>query len=114
MTQADIRIKVGASTPDTVLHLKRPGSPDTPLPLAGATVTLKARHKARGDKIEKTLTVTDIPTAEVSVDWTAEETATLTRGDYRAEIHVAYPDGEMLILPATGAYLLVVEEALAP
>lgn len=110
----DIHIKVGASTPDTVLSLTRPDDPDTPLPLAGAAVTLLARHRVRGDRIEKTLTITDVATAEVLVDWTAEETGALSSGDYRMEIHVTYPDGEILILPATGAYLLTVEASLAP
>jgi len=108
----DITVKKGASVPDTVLTLTRPNDPDTPLPLAGATVVLKARHRQLGIFLEKTLTIQSYATAQVLVDWSTDETAALTAGTYDMEFWVTYPDGDTLILPASGSYRLEIAESI--
>lgn len=106
----DIRIKRAASVPDTIITLTRPD--DAPGPLAGATITMKARHQLQGITFQKTLSVEDYETAQVKIDWGAEETALLTAGVYDAEIWVSYPDDETIILPVEGYYTLEILENL--
>lgn len=108
----DITVKKGASVPDTVLTLTRPDDPDTPLPVAGATVVLKARHRLPGVLLEKALSIQDYSMSQVLVNGAAGETAVLTAGSYDMEIWVFYPDGDTLILPPTGAYTLTIAESI--
>lgn len=111
MTEPDIQFKRGSNIPYHVLTLYRPDAPDTPLPLAGAEVRLVAKSRLTGEiVIDRTLEILDPAAGLVRFRREADE---FPKGEIcRAEIVVSFANGDILILPKTGQYKLVIEESL--
>ena len=107
----DIQFKRGSNIPYYDLTLYRPDSPGSPLPLAGAEVRLVAKSRLTGEiVIDRSLEILDPTAGRVRFTRTADEFA---KGEIcRAEIVVTFGDGNVLILPSTGYYSLVVEDSL--
>ena len=107
----DIQFKRGSTLPIYRVTLYRPDTPDTPLPLAGATVRLVAKSKlTNAVMIDEDLDVLDPTTGLCQF---SRETGDYLQGaQCRAEIVVTFGDGNVLILPPTGYYSLVIEESL--
>ena len=107
----DIKFKRGSTLPLYRVTLYRPDTPDTPLPLAGATVRLVARSKFSGATvIDEDLEVLNPTTGLCQF---SREIGDYLQGDRcKAEIVVTFGDGNVLILPPTGYYSLVIEESL--
>ena len=107
----DIQFKCGSTLPLYRVTLYRPDTPDTPLPLAGATVRLVAKSKlTNAVVVDEDLEVLD---AAAGLCQFAREVGDYLQGDRcKAEIVVSFGDGNVLILPPTGYYSLVVEDSL--
>ena len=107
----DIKFKRGSTLPLYRVTLYRPDTPDTPLPLAGATVRLVARSKFSGATvIDEALEILD---ATAGLCQFSREVGDYLQGDQcRAEIIVTFGNGAVLVLPTTGYYSLTIEESL--
>ena len=107
----DIQFKRGSTLPIYQITLSRPDTPDTPLPLAGATVRLVARSKLSGATvIDEALEILD---ATAGLCQFSREVGDYLQGDRcKAEIIVTFGNGAVLILPTTGYYSLTIEESL--
>ncbi|GAB7016169.1 BppU family phage baseplate upper protein [Methanogenium cariaci] len=107
----DIQFKRGGTLPNYTTTLYRPDSPDTPLPLAGATVRLVAADRlTRETIIDQELEILDA--AEGLCQYTHDASAFDAAADCKAEIVVTFGDGGILILPTSGQYQLVIEDSL--
>ena len=107
----DILFKRGSTLPLYRVTLYRPDTPDTPLPLAGATVRLVARSKLTGATvINEDLEILDPTTGLCQF---SREIGDYLQGDRcKAELVVTFGNGAVLILPTTGYYSLVIEDSL--
>lgn len=107
----DIHFKRGSTLPVYTVKLYRPDAEAQPLPLAGASVRLLARSKYSSDIIlDQILEVIDVATAECQLTRTKDDFPQCA--DCRAEIIVTFGNGDVLIMPGTGYYNLVIEESL--
>ena len=107
----DIQFKCGSTLPLYRVTLYRPDTPDTPLPLAGATVRLVAKSKlTNAVVVDEDLEVLDA--AAGLCQFSREAGDYLQGAQCRAEIIVTFGNGAVLILPPTGYYSLVVEDSL--
>ncbi len=107
----DIHFKRGSTLPVYTVKLCRPDAETQPLPLAGASVRLLARSKYSSDIIlDQILEVIDVATAECQLTRTKDDFPQCA--DCRAEIIVTFGNGDVLIMPGTGYYNLVIEESL--
>jgi len=107
----DIQFKRGSTLPIYQITLYRPDTPDTPLPLAGATVRLVARSKLSGATvIDEDLEILDATTGLCQF---SREVGDYLQGDRcKAEIIVTFGNGAVLVLPTTGYYSLTIEDSL--
>lgn len=108
----DIQFKRGSTLPIYQVTLNRPDTPDTPLPLAGATVRLVARSKLTGATvIDEDLEILNPTTGLCQF---SREVGDYLQGDRcKAEIIVTFGNGAVLVLPTTGYYSLIIEDSLA-
>lgn len=107
----DIRFKRGSTLPIYQVTLSRPGSPTTPLALAGAEVRLVAQSKlTRATVIDEALEILD---ATAGLCQFSREVGDYLQGDRcKAEIIVTFGNGDVLVLPTTGYYSLTIEDSL--
>ncbi|MGB4143682.1 MAG: hypothetical protein WBJ93_09955 [Candidatus Methanoculleus thermohydrogenotrophicum] len=111
MTDPDIQFKRGSTLPIYQITLSRPDTSGSPLPLAGAEVRLVAKSRFTGEiVIDRSLEILD-PTAGLCQ--LTREADEFHRGETcRAEIIVTFGDGNVMILPPTGYYTLIIEDSL--
>ena len=108
----DIQFKRGSTLPVYQITLYRPDSPTTPLVLTGAEVRLVAKSRLTGEiVIDRSLEILD-PTAGLC-QFTREADEYHGGEICQAEIIVTFANGDILILPKTGQYKLVIEDSLA-
>jgi hypothetical protein len=108
---ADIQFKRGSTLPVYLVTLNRPDTPDIPLPLAGATVRLIARTRPNGPAVvDQELTIID--PAQGICEFTRDSDDFIKWATCRAEIIVTFGNGDIMILPPTGYYRLIVEDSL--